>query len=394
MQLPYQLLTQLTRALQRPPRPGAFPARLWADVDTEGWAYLSQLEDLVVAMDDRLHDVRLSDLAKCADYPTRHMRTIPRFKTSDWYSMAMMERSDVAGFCILLEQLGFSVDPRPMVDSLYQEIAGKRHITLAEGDIYSHSKLRHKTRLVLRAQERLDGEAAEKLWRGALGHRYQCLVRGSHVSSLTVTGPKWRRPRRVDTECAICGTRYTRGELESSLNHRRAHAQALRLLDPRPSKRMRERLAVGPAGERVDIDSPLWMHREVGSRALRFKRDFGYSFEQWPTVTNRGNLQSCWIGFLFAGADGAIDGACAFYRDDGQWRLDWVWIRPERRRHGLLAARWPRFLAEFGDFWIGHPLSEEMISFLERHASPGQRAMIASQYPGGSPVAQPMTRRR
>jgi hypothetical protein len=86
--------------------------------------------------------------------------------------------------------------------------------------------------------------------------------------------------------------------------------------------------------------------------------------------------------------------ACAFYKDDVyEWVLQWVWIRPDRRRHGLLAARWPDFLAEFGDFWIEHLLSEAMLGFVARHASPGQLQLIANRYPHGSPTAQPVTGR-
>jgi hypothetical protein len=58
----------------------------------------------------------------------------------------------------------------------------------------------------------------------------------------------------------------------------------------------------------------------------------------------------------------------AFNRQDDEWVLGWVWLRPERRRHGLLLARWPDFLQKYGDFWIEHPLCEAMQAFVQKHA--------------------------
>jgi hypothetical protein len=64
-------------------------------------------------------------------------------------------------------------------------------------------------------------------------------------------------------------------------------------------------------------------------------------------------------------------------------------VRPERRRHGLLASRWPHFLAEFGDFWIEHPISDQMMAFLAQHGSQGQLRRIRERYPDGSPINNP-----
>ena len=207
------------------------------------------------------------------------------------------------------------------------------------------------------------------------------------MTSLTVQGPRWRRPNHIEMTCAMCGTDYTKGDLESALNHRRRHAEVMRLLKPRPSKSMAERLAGGPRGERVDVKAPLWMHCEMEKRALRFKREFGYDFTQWPGVSTRARLNPNFVGYLFADGDGAIDGACSFACEDGNWRLDWAWIRPERRRHGMLAARWPHFLAEFGDFWIEHPISDDMRGFIDRHATSEQKRLIRERYPQGSPIS-------
>jgi hypothetical protein len=156
---------------------------------------------------------------------------------------------------------------------------------------------------------------------------------------------------------------------------------------------MRKRLAQGRAvAERVDVRAPMWLHREVYERAMRFKRDFGYDWPQWHEAERREEIDPKWLGFVFADDAEAIDGACSFAREEDGWTLCWVWIRPACRRQGLLAARWPAFLEEFGDFWIEHPLSSAMSSFIERHASPEQRRRISEHYPHGSDIADPLDR--
>lgn len=156
MQLSNRLLTQLTEVLQRPARPGAFPSPLWAEIQAQGWAYMHQLEDMVEIMDYRMAHVRLEEFAGLADCVIRPMRDRPRFKNTSWYSMQMIEAPDVAGLCIFLEALGLSIDPQPMVDALYDLVAGKDRLTLAEGEIYCYRAMRHKQRLALRSVEPVD----------------------------------------------------------------------------------------------------------------------------------------------------------------------------------------------------------------------------------------------
>lgn len=389
MQLSNRLLTQLTNALQRPARPGRFPTSLWSDIQAHGWAYMHQLEDLVELMDGRMAHIRLEELAALAGSVIRPMRDRPRFKNTSWFTMQMMDATDVAGLCIFLEALGLSIDPRPMVDSLYGQVAAKDRLTLAEGEIYCYNAMRHKQRLMLQTVEPVDAAPSQTNWRGASRHRFEALVRDGQVTSLTIQGPRWRSPNYVETYCEICRIQYTKGDPESTYNHRLRHAKVQRLLKPYPTASMRDRVARGAGGERVDVSSPLWMHREVEKRALRFKRDFGYDFCQWPSVSTRDRLNPKFVGYLFADAEGTIDGACAFFCDEGKWRLDWAWVRPERRRQGLLAARWPHFLTEFGNFWIEHPISEDMLRFIDRHATSEQKRLIHERYPEGSPISNP-----
>lgn len=345
----------------------------------------------MVALDRRLDRIDLKFMAEKMELPFRLVRDRPRFASADWVGMPAMVASDVVALCINLEAYGFLTDATPMVADVYPAIATRGTMTTPEADIYCFSKLRHRYSVRLQAEERLDGEPwQDQSWRAAHGYRFTCVMRGDQVTAVTVRGSKWRDRPRIEMTCPVCGMQYTKGDPESAQSHRREHTRVTRLLSPRPLARMRERLCTSDAGERVDASSPLWMHKEVYERAVRFKRDFGYDSIQWHTATKRSHIDPAWIGYLFAAPDGTIDGACAFREVDGESVLAWVWTRPERQRHGLLSARWPHFIARHGQFWLEHPLSEAMQGFVAKHATEGQRQKIAER--NGVAQRQPIAR--
>lgn len=380
MHLPAVLLTQLVHALREPLHSSYFPQQLWRTVLQRGWAYSSDIEDLLLALDGRLYRTRVNieALAEQVGYVMCPIASRPRFATAEYLLMRAMSARDLAGFCIFLEHCGFSTNPEPMVASLFDEVASLPYMTSSEIDIYNFKKRRHRDRICLRATEDLNGVPSSQAWRGDNGYRFESLRRGDQESMLSVYGSKWRHLERVETTCPVCSMAYTKGDPESAMGHRHEHARVTRLLTPRPNRRMRERFELGLDAELVSAGAPLWMQKEMYERAVRFKRDFGYDFIQWPDV---GHIDRSWHGYLFSTRDGVIDGACAFNRQDDEWVLGWVWIRPERRRHGLLLARWRDFLQKYGDFWIEHPLSEAMQAFVQKHATPGQRRKITERSP-------------
>ena len=83
-------------------------------------------------------------------------------------------------------------------------------------------------------------------------------------------------------------------------------------------------------------------------------------------------------GFLFNDGSevfghGAIAGTCAFrWREwknrPPSWGLQWIWVAPKARRHGILSRRWPMLRARFGAFVIEPPLSAAMAAFAAKHA--------------------------
>ena len=379
MQVSTNLLGELVQELQRGGRAGNFPNGLWQKIYARGWAYHSDVEDLLQALDRRLNQFNVEALAALAGVPWRAVRDRPRYITADWGASFALDAADLVGLCIFLEQCGFLTDASSMVSTLYDRVAARRTMSLSEAEIYSFGKLRHRGMKLLRADEDLVGETGELTWRGANGYRFRCLTRDGQIASLRVIASMWRASRRVELTCPTCGMTYTQGDPESAQSHRAEHHRLMRLLTPRSNRAMRIRMGQVGAGEMVDAAAPIWMHREIHERAIRFKRDFGYDSIPWPFVAKRSQMLASWVGYVFAASDGAIDGACGFQQANDEWTLGWVWIRPERRRSGLLAARWPTFLSQFGDFWIEHPLSKAMQAFVVRYASAGQRAKIADR---------------
>lgn len=393
IQLPDNLIIQIANALQReaPPRPPRFLDSVWQDILASRWAHAYQIADLAEAMDDRFYRIDLQTLAEAAGYPFRYIRSRPRFATADWLADRKMLAMDVAAFFIFLEHLGFRVDPAPMVQSVVQDLRGLSYMTLPEAEVYMFTKQRLRKEVHLQSEVTALDMPEERNWRSHSGYRFRAVARGDEYVFLSVRGPKFRPAVRQWTTCDVCGDSYNKGDPESALGHRRSHQRVMRLMSPRSLSSMRERIAqLGPAAaERVGSNAPAWLYKEVYERAVLFKREFAYDFVQWPASGGRAPRDPYWIGYVFTAEDGAIDGACAFYLADSEWSLHWVWVRPEKRRCGLLSKRWPGFLREFGDFWIEHPLSEAMVSFVARHASDAQRRRIAEVYPNGSPIEYP-----
>jgi hypothetical protein len=353
-----------------------FPRVLWREIMDRGWAHLSGCDDLAIAMDRRLGRIGFSrllpDLAAILSIPIRTIFGRPRYMTSGAIGFDGISAADCAALFIFLEQCGFNVDANPMVSDLRPLIAERSHLTPSEFEIFRYPSSQDRSELTLVATPRLESRESviEKLVRTARGYRIKVMLYDDQPMRVTVRGPRWRKPRpREDVTCEICGMQYEKGDPESAHQHRSYHARIMRVLEPKPNKRMLERIATDRYPQMVTEDSPLWMHREMYQRAYLFKREFHYDFTQWRNPSKRADREPGAVGFLFTDEHGRIDGACAFRKDPDQWCLDFVWIRPAMRRQGLLAARWPQFVEMFGDFWLERPLSDAMKLFVTTHGT-------------------------
>jgi hypothetical protein len=342
------------------------------------WICRVDIEDLLEDWDSRVYRLDIFALANAADLPTRVVYRLHGNKLQRTFSGCdQIHRSDAAALMILFERLGFRVDPTEFVTAVLPNLKDIRHVTGGELAVLQFASSRHKT-----AALTLERVGSNEMWTQTeviatpKGYKAKGYLDGhGNPLMIEVSSPRYRRrPEPVLTHCPECGMSYMRGDPEDGLTHRRAHHRYLSVADPKPHPKAAAAHANGWDG-RVDATSPKWMHKEVYGRARLFKREFQYDFVQWHPD---GERKPSVVGFLFSdpAGRGRLLGACCF-RWRGhcdaphRWTMDWIWLAPGARRTGLLTARWPSFLKEFGAFHVEHPLSDAMQAFLEKHGLPG-----------------------
>lgn len=355
------------------------------DLVQNGVILAVDFEDMVLDTEDR-GGYRLSslfkELANYFDIPIRYLYHKPRYANGENIGWQGYTAPDAVHLLILLESLGLCVNPERLAKKLTTTLKHKDMLTTSELVIWEYPSQRHKSKIHLRS----DIDATQHAWtehrfKGENGYRFILTLINEKPYQLEVIGPKQKNLRpRVQITCEYCGINYTKGDLESSLTHRREHARLKRVLEPRLSSRFSKRLLNHPDPELVDDSSPLWMHDEVYERALRFKRDFRYDSLQWDGNSQRRATPN-FEGHLFSEKlellpTGKIVGACAFYWRKDHWTLYWIWVAPSMRRTGVLSARWAAFLERYGDFEIEWPLSEAMTGFVLKNGTPCQKANL------------------
>lgn len=365
----------------QPQRSSSFPRAIWTAVLERGWAYHSDLVDLGVALDRRLYDFDFRALAEALTLPFRYVFTKPRFISADTLGFEALSVVDVVSLLIFLEKCGFSINCEQMVSDMLPQVRIKSYMTISEIDIFHHTRTRLRVRLALRSTESFMPNVPSKtvVCHTSNGYKIEALVFGEVPISISIQGPKWRKERpRVNVDCPVCGMRYLKGDPEEALNHRSHHARAIRLLQPGPHRMMQDRRVRVQEPEMVSHNSPIWMHREMYERAREFKTEMQFDFTQWdnPIAYSRRDVNA--VGFLMTSEAGTIDGACAFRKDAVEWSLDWIWVRPDVRRTGLLRFRWASYLSLFGDFSIEYPISDAMSAFITKYGSAKQKEMISS----------------
>jgi hypothetical protein len=288
--------------------------------------------------------------------------------------------TDATGLLIFMEMLGLRTHPALLVSALTPMISDKRLLTVAEYKILTYQQSVGKSKMTLRSSLKRDNSLSkEEVFRCAAGYRYKMIRQNGQALSLEVRGPKHRQLKHVDTTCSYCNHTYRTNTPSETRAHREIHKWTQQLLDPKPNARLAQRFALGFNAERVDASTPLWIQAEVYRRAVRFKREFGYDFIQWPG-DDRKSVGPDWHGYLIpAGTDGCIAGGCAFTlrpMEGGstRWALQWIWLAPKYRRSGLLLQRWAYFLEQYGDFFIEPPLSDAMKAFVREHGSEVQKS--------------------
>ncbi|MBG6236288.1 hypothetical protein IWX76_002869 [Pedobacter sp. CAN_A7] len=369
----YGLLSDLWEALHRraiPPRLYAVD-RLFNKFATSGWAFVSDLEDVLDALDSRLN-YRCRDVLKLLDVKLEEICFTPRSRQTNTSFFEGIRVEEAAYVLIILERLGFMTFPDRLVDLILPNLKSQKPtmLTGCELNVMRYHSLRHKDqplRLIFGERAEIMHGRGEKCT-SISGFKVEAMLDSeSRVTMLTSTAPRFRKmPHPVTVKCPECGFLYEKGDPDANCQHRQAHKKVMLYLRPEPSKRFNTERLNSSEPELVRSDSPKWKHKEMFIRARAFNREMGYDSIMWGA---EGEDDPYVHGYLFSDISDRIVGACSFRNRTETgcaeiWALQWVWICPMERRNGHLSRRWQLFRERFKDFYVEPPVSKEMEAFL------------------------------
>jgi hypothetical protein len=116
----------------------------------------------------------------------------------------------------------------------------------------------------------------------------------------------------------------------------------------------------------VRVVAPIPLRKAVYRCALYFRRELGYDLVQYAIHEDDWYSRAfLWVSCPEIADKHNVWGACCFrWREytnaDPLWAMQWVWLHPYARNHGLLTKAWPYFLARFGWFDVEQPYSHTM----------------------------------
>lgn len=340
----------------------------------KGWFLRADMEDMLCYFDSRFCDYRFEIMSFSKKLGVRWDAVCytPKKNASSVMEFDALSLNEATLFLIILERLGFNVNPEILVDFILPRINSntKEMLNVTELEIFWYKQTRHKfSKIELTLLDKEPIEQTIQKFETTGNYKIEILgVSESEITSIEVISPKFRkRPRLIEVKCEVCGVNWHKGDVESSYMHRLEHARRMKYLNPKPSRLMLDEMKDAAVEyELVRNTSSKWKQKEIYLRATAFRREFGYDFVQWnsPTGGEDPNVH----GFLFTNNEGIIVGACAFrlrnHEGGSNWWLDWVWVMPKERRKGHLANRWSAFRKRFGDFHLSPPVSKEMQAFL------------------------------
>lgn len=349
--------------------------KIFDKIYNQGWVTICDVEDIFYLLDRRLDNRLLSVESLCELFgiiiETIYFKPTP--KSNEVMGFSAIRHESLIQLLITLERFGFETDASFLVDKILPslKVKSKKVLSTSELDIFWFNKLQHKSCPVsLSLSNWYEYQYIEKKIVTYEGYKIQAKIDSSDkVIHIEVKAPRFRRrPEPKNITCNDCGFKWRKGEPDSSASHRREHKRRMVYLDPQPLSPMIDLREFDKDFELVTSKSPKWKHKEMYERALAFKREFSYDFVQWQS--RKGDDDPDVKGFLFTNSDSAIIGACSFrkrrLKGEELWSLDWVWVCPKERRKGHLAKRWDFFRERFGNFIIEPPVSDEMLSFLNK----------------------------
>lgn len=379
MEVDADLLAAIVSALEEPERarPAAAGAAILRRTADEGFLPDWRLEDYLHAADPRLigpfSGMDVPALAVAAKLHPINTTPRPRARSNAVVFSTGWSAEDAASLLILLQDLGFQVDPTPLVTTLRDRLPRRGLITEVQLDILWYERTRGKQVVRLSVAPEIPHRET-RAFVTPRGYKVEVWTAGDgRPTHIEVRGPKHRKSRPpVETRCPQCGLTWYRGDPDSSACHRREHRERMVYLDPSPDPNMVAAMRSEPDPERVTWRSPAWKQDGLDERARLFREETHYGFVGWGAAYEKDHKAQ---GFLMTRPDGTIVGVVVFrWRDysnaPAAWALQWVWVCPAARRSGVLRSRWAGFRAEFENFAVEGPVSDDMQAFL-RAVEPG-----------------------
>ena len=365
-------------------RPAGIPSKLlstWTRLAEKGWINEVAFEDALLMLDPRLdrEGLKPASFAEMLEITPQAVFTRPGSRFDEHIGFLSYRAADAAAMLILMERLGFTIDPEPLCARLRQSLLAAPEVNLPEINVLFHDKSAHRTPPLTLESDVLDwrGRNLSRLKTDA-GYAVEIAVGDDKTAlSLTVKAPLYRkRPEPKLTTCDFCGMSYVKGLPSDDKEHRATHRRCVAVLEPQPNRQFQQDRERDPLqAPWVDANSQKWKRDLVYRRAYAFKREMKFDFTQW-SIDPAHDPDA--VGYLFADDEGRVVGAAGFrpQQANGQpWLLDWIWLAPAYRRSGLLSAQWEAFRQRFGDFDLTPPLSEAMQAFLSKR---GRRGLAPS----------------
>lgn len=203
--MPRETVEALWRALDKPDM-GSRPdraAEIGRATAAGGWIAHLETEAVILALEPRLGDVRVQRLLDAFGVRAQWMHAQPGRKT--WVLGAeRIAAADAAHMLILLERLGFAIDPTPLCTPLLGSLKTRPYLTAAELAVLWHGRKRHRLEpLEVSADTSPAWGEPDRTLRTAAGYRIE-MFRGDddRPTALKVTAPGRRRKRADLPEAA------------------------------------------------------------------------------------------------------------------------------------------------------------------------------------------------
>jgi hypothetical protein len=128
------IIVETWRALNSPVVPcrSSVAAKLAAKFLDQGWADICDVQDMVWALEGRFTDQKIGDLIKALNIPMRPIYRRPSHRERQCIGMQSLTVADVAWLLILMERLGFELDPMILVEPVAERIKKSNHLNDAE----------------------------------------------------------------------------------------------------------------------------------------------------------------------------------------------------------------------------------------------------------------------